>query len=454
MGLELEQAQHQGFSQKMVQSVNILGMSTQELAEYIKQMALENPLIDFSDERNGHKEEERIRKLEWLEELDEQNRVYYQYDKEDEENDAGINNVSEDTGESLGDFLKMQLLGKSYFSEEQGIFEYIIANLDVNGYFVLPVPEVAEKCGVSEERVQKCLRIMHTLEPVGVCAKNLQECLILQLKKQENSETGITIVKNYLDLLGKNQLHVIAQKMQIPLEKVAESAEQIRSLNPKPARGFDNGEWMHYIVPDITVVKFSDQFEILLNDYACPPVRLNRNYMNMLKSGCDKNVKEYLLHNVKRAEELQKCIAQRKSTLMELAKCILDVQQHFFRTGDKILKPFRMKDAAEQMGCHESTVSRAVKDKYLQCCWGVFPLSFFFQKSAGGQQDGGSMAAAKVKEMLKTLIDREEKEKPYSDQKLAEMLKEEGVDISRRTVVKYREEMMIPNSRERKIYGS
>lgn len=452
MGLELEQVQRQGISQKMVQSVNILEMSTQELSEYIKKIALENPLIDFSDEITGQKEEDRIRKLEWLEELDEQNRVYYQFDKEDEEDNAGINNLSENTGECLGDFLKMQLLGKRYFCQEQEIFEYIIDNLDMNGYFTVPVSEVAEKCGVSEERVEKCLSIMRTLEPAGVCAENLQECLILQLKRQQDSETGIAIVKNYLELMGKNQLHVIAQKMHLPLEEVVASAEQIRKLNPKPARGFDDGEWIHCIVPDITIVKFSGQFEILLNDYVCPSIRLNRNYRNMLKSDCDKQVREYLLHNMKRAEELQQCISQRKSTLMELAKCILNAQQHFFQTGDKGLRPFRMKDAAQQMGCHESTVSRAVKDKYLQCCWGVFPLSFFFQKSAGEQPDGRNMTAAEVKEMLKKLIDQEKKTKPYSDQNLAEMLKKEGMDISRRTVVKYREEMLIPNSRERKVY--
>ncbi len=453
MEVKLEQAQKQIISQKMIQSVNILQMSTQELSEYIKEVCLENPVIDFTDGEVNQKDEERIRKLEWLANLDEQNRSYYQYDRDDAENDTGINNVAGRMTERLEDILHMQLLAGKYSPKEQEIFDYIIDCLDSRGFFNVPVSEVAMVHGVSEEMAQNCINIMRHLEPVGVCAANVQECLLMQMEKREDcGEIDRAIVRDYMELLGKNQLHVIARNLKVEVSDVMEAAARIQELNPRPAQGFDNGELVRYVVPDITVVKFQDHFEILLNDYTCPVLQVNKDYLQMLKSDCDKDVKDYLFHKVKQAEEIQECIQRRSSTLMALAKCIVDVQRSFFMTGKNSLKPFRLQEAAEIIGCHESTVSRALKDKYLQCCWGVYPLSFFFPKSLGDQETGVGLAVLEVKDRLKQVIDQEDKSKPLSDQRIAEILKGQGVDISRRTVVKYREEMGIPNSRGRKNF--
>ncbi len=454
MSIRLEQTQKQTVSQKMIQSVSVLQMSTQELADYIKEVTLENPVLDFDERIPEDKEQERLKKLEWLASLDEQNRSYYQYDQDDAENDKGMNNVAGRTDERLEDVLRLQLLGKAYSEKEREVFEYIIQCLDSKGYFTVPAAEVAMVSGVSVEEAEACIAIMRDLEPAGVCAASMQDCLLKQMEKRKDcGNLEREIVANYMELLGKNQLQAIARILKVPLAEAVQAAGRIRELNPRPAQGFDNGDLMRYVMPDITVVKFRDGFEILLNDYTCPTLHINKEYMGMLKSECDQEVREYLSAKIRQAEELQACISRRSSTLLALAKCIVDVQKDFFIYGEKSVKPFRMTDAAERIGCHESTVSRALKDKYLQCCWGVYPLHYFFQKGLGQQGQGAEgIASLQIKQAMAEIIEGENKQEPYSDSSICELLKEQGVDISRRTVAKYREEMNIANCRGRKAY--
>ncbi len=454
MSIRLEQTQKQMVSQKLIQSVNILQMSTQELADYIKEATLENPVLDFDERMPEDKDQERLRKLEWLASLDEQNRSYYQYDRDDAEEEKGMNNVAGPTAERLEDALRLQLLGGAYSEKEMEVFEYIIQCLDSRGYFTVPALEVAEVNGVSEEKAEECIAVMRDLEPAGVCAASMQDCLQKQLEKRKDcGSLEREIVSGYMELLGKNQLQAIAKALKVPVTEVAQAAGRIRELNPRPAQGFDNGDLMRYVIPDITVVKFRDGFEILLNDYTCPTLHINKEYLGMLKSGCDQEVKEYLSAKIRQAEELQECIVRRSSTLLALARCIVDVQQDFFIRGEGFVKPFRLADAAERIGCHESTVSRALKDKHLQCCWGVYPLSYFFPKGVSQQGQGEeAIASLRIKQALVAIIEEEDKQRPYSDSRLSELLNGQGMDISRRTVAKYREEMNIANCRGRKAF--
>lgn len=452
MSFRLEQTQKQIVSQKMIQSVSILQMSTQELADHIKEITLENPVLDFDERVPEDKEQERLKKLEWLASLDEQNRSYYQYDHEDAENEKGMNNVAGSTTERLEDVLHLQLLGGMHTDKEQEIFEYIIQCLDSSGYFTISASEVAKANHVSIETAKRCIAVMRDLEPAGVCAASMQDCLLKQMEKRKDcGDLERKIVSEYMELLGKNQLPIIAKQLRAPLADIVQAAGRIRELNPRPAQGFDNGDLMRYVTPDITVVKFQDGFELLLNDYTCPTLQINQEYLGMLKSDCDPEVKEYLLAKVRQAEELQECISRRSSTLLALARCIVDVQRDFFVYGEKSVKPFRLMDAAERIGCHESTVSRALKDKYLQCCWGVYPLNYFFQKGLSQGQE--AIASLQIKQAIAEIVEKEDKQKPYSDSKLSELLREQGMDISRRTVAKYREEMMIANGRERKRFS-
>lgn len=446
----LEQSQRQVLSQQMIQSVEILQMSSQELSEFIKEQALENPVIEVEEQYPQNKEEERLKKLEWLSELDDENRFYYHLDKKAMD-PCDLNNISCHSGGNLKDVLIQQLIGEGYSDRELEVFKYIAECLDDRGYYTCPSGESASRLGISEEEVQYCLSVMKTLEPAGICAGSLRECLMLQLERVDY-ECGIEckIVENYLEQLGKNQLPQIAKELKVPLQRVMAASKRIRSLNPKPAQGYENGGISRFIVPDVTIVKFGDGLEILTNDYVYPAVRINKEYLKMLKEVSPGETKDYLWKKVQQAQLLQENIRRRNGTLINITRCILDMQQEFFVTGKKVLRPFTMTDAARQLDLSISTVSRAVNEKYLQCCFGLYPLSFFFAKGVNSKND--SVSAVEIRDQLNRLIDKEDKKKPYSDSALAGLLESKGLEISRRTVAKYREMMGIPDCRGRKEF--
>ncbi len=455
MGIQLEQSQKQILSQKMLQSVEILQMNAQELTEYIRELSLENPVMDIEEAAAEDKAKERVRKLEWLAGLDEQNRTYYQYDRRD--NEDYLNNIGSKEGETLKDALMLQLIGNDYSEFEMEVFGYIADSLNSSGYYTEGLEELVRRFGITEEEAAACLEVMKDLEPAGVCTGSLKECMTRQLDRLgEGYETERAIAENYLELLGKNQLPAIAKKMKISLDQVKRAAENIKKLNPRPAQGFDSGGMMRYIVPDVTIVKFQDRFEILQNSYAYPNIRVNQDYLKMLKTDCGKEVKDYLTGKIHQIEQVQEAIEKRGSTLLNLAKCLIEVQEEFFLYGQKSLRPFMMKEAAQRLSVHESTISRTVKGKYLQCSWGVYPFSYFFSRGlkqpAGNLQEKEDMSTVRIRQRLKELMEGEDKRAPYSDQQLKELLEQEGIVISRRTVVKYREAMGISNSRGRKEF--
>ena len=454
MDMQLTQAQRQVLSQRMIQSVNILQMSAQELTEYIKKVAMENPLVDLEEPEQESKDQERLKKLEWLANLDEQNRVYYR--REYEESDANdIMNIGSRDEETLADNLLSQLIGMGYTDEEYRVFEYIAQCLDSNGFYTGAPGELAERCQITAQKAEEMLEVMRNLEPAGVCAPDLVHCLLKQLEREgDKYQVEREIVAEYLELLGKNQLHVIAKKMHLSIERVKEAQMRIRSLNPKPSSGFSDREVLRYLTPDVTVVKLEGYFEVLVNDTACPVMQINQEYMKMLKGACPEEAKDYIMEKFRQVEQIQGCIMKRNNTLTRLTKCLVDNQKEFFMYGKGHLKPFKMKDAAEMLDVHESTISRTVKEKYLQCCWGIFPLGYFFSKGFNNGENSGNIATIQLKEQLKKIIDEEDKSKPLSDQKLMEKLAEQGVQISRRTVTKYRESMQIADCRGRKQYSS
>lgn len=452
MDIQLELSQSQILSPKLIQSLEILQMSSQEMIEYIKDMSMENPVVDLEEVPVEDKEQEYLKKLEWLATVDEQNRIYYRQETEDSDlND--IMNIGERMEETLKDNLMAQLIGKEYTKKEYKIFEYIADCIDTRGFFTEKIEFIAVNLNISIDMAQRCLDIMKNLEPMGVCSANLEECLLKQLEYEgEKVEVERQIVAEYLELLGKNQLHVIAKQMKLPLERVQKAKLKIQSLNPKPGCGFSSRDVLRYLTPDVTVVKLKDYFEVLVNDTSYPVLRVNQDYMRMLKTNCSKEAKHYILDKAKQIEQVQTCISKRNSTLLELGKCIVEAQQEFFLEGKGCLKPLRMKDAAETLGVHESTISRAVKEKYIQCCWGIYPLGYFFSKGFYQKEDEEKIATIQIKEKLKELIDEEDKKKTASDQKLSEQLSKCGIDISRRTVAKYRESMGIADCRGRKEF--
>lgn len=454
MRLLQTQTQKQILTEKMIQSVNILQMGVQDLTTFLTDVSMENPLVDIEAAKEADEKAERVKKLEWLDAHDEQNRVYYRDDSEDsDKNDIG--NLAESTHETLSDHLLSQLIGREYDDDDMRLFEYIALSLDNRGFYTGTAQDAASFCDLPVEKAQEALAVMRSLDPAGVCAENLSACLLKQLEKNGIDDTvASAIASSHLEALAKNRMQEIAKALSVSVSEAKRARDLIRSLNPTPASGFSDRRTLRYIRPDVTVVKLEGYFEILVNDRDYPSMRVNRDYLKMLKSDdTPQDVKDYLHEKLKQAEEIQAFLLRRNDTLSKLAHVLVEKQEPFFMSGAP-LKPLTMREAAEACGVHESTISRAVRDKYLQCWRGLYPLGFFFSRSLHGAsthaQDAGTVSVAQAKERISNLVGEEDPHRPYSDEKLKELLNVQGIPVSRRTVAKYREELRIPDSRARK----
>lgn len=463
MALELKQEQKQILSQKMIQSASILQMSAADLEEYLNEQSMENPVIDLIQKVPEESTEETAQKdaetYQWIQSHDEQNRYLYQK-IETTEDDLPEWNFDTRQAENLADSLWEQLLIKHIPAQDEEDIRAILESLDKRGYFSEALEDFLQYFHMDEERFSTLLQLVQTLEPAGVGARSLNECLCLQLERKGLlTPTLEKFVNFHLEKMAKNQLPAIAKELSIPLGQVKEYCQLIRTLDPKPGAYLGRVQRTHYINPDVIVVKFKGHLDILLNDSVYPDISLNTGYLQMYQSSSDKEVQDYLQKKISQAEWIRQCIAQRNATLFSVAREIVARQHDFFLEGISGLKPLRMADVANKLEIHESTVSRAVRMKYLQCTWGTFPLSYFFAKSTArsasldifGTSDEAS-TAAEIKTAIRKIIEGEDREKPYSDRALAQKLEEQGISISRRTIAKYREEENIPNASGRKKY--
>ncbi|WHH57586.1 RNA polymerase factor sigma-54 [Petroclostridium sp. X23] len=435
---------------QLQQFVKILQMGYQELNKFIEQQSLENPVIETEPNYEDMEHYEKLKKkLEWLEDSDEENRIYHQAP---EDKDDFQHTIVSNEQDSLEYHLLSQLELLSLSSAEYKIAKYLIQSLDQNGYLEMDVNEIAEIFKVNVEIVQNCLKIIQTFEPSGVGAQTLKECLLIQLKNKDIQNDQLSmLITHYLDELGKNKLHTIAKEMNITIDEVKKLYSIIKTLNPYPGNSFSSGQQVRYIKPDVIVVKFKDYYEVLLNDFAYPKMNISSYYKSMLTSANDNDTKSYISKKIEQASWIIKCIDQRNSTLLNVAKVIVEVQKKFFDVGPGHLVPMILKDVADLLSVHESTVSRTVNDKYLQCPWGIFELKYFF--SSGFNNDTqADMTSENIKIVIKEIIDNENKKKPFSDQKITDLLKQKGLSIARRTVAKYREEMNIPSASGRKEF--
>ena len=457
MELNLTQKQTQTLSPQMMQSMEILQMGSQELLEYIEEAVQENPVLEPEENYNRQDEFSVLRrKLEWLESTDPQNRYYHQQDTEEEDSPLKNYGTVEDEDENLYYYVLSQLkvLDLEPRVMEAGVF--LVESLNQNGWLDEPLEELAADFGCPAEVMERALAAVQSLEPAGVGARTLAECLKLQLiRRTPVDKLAVRIVEDYLDALSKSRYGLIARELKVSQEEVRASCDRIRALNPRPGTGFAARENLTYINPDIIVVSFPDHFELLSNDYYFPTLHISGYYSRLLKESDDGQVKEYLADKMRQAKWMVKAIEQRRSTLMACAECILELQEAFFHKGPGHLVPLSLADVAGRIGVHESTVSRAVKDKYIQCSMGVYPLSYFFSRglgspAAGRGEESASPDAAKA--LLKKLIAGEDKKKPLSDQKLCELMAAQGCPLSRRTVAKYRDELHIPSTTGRKQY--
>lgn len=456
MELDIHLKQTTSLSPQMLQSMKILQMGSQELLEYVETLIQENPALELEEPHKKQDEFNQLqKKLEWLESTDIQNRYYRCSPEEEDESGNSLEHCGLQTEEddNLYFYVLSQLRLMELPLRLRRAAAFIVESLDGNGYLDEDTEKLTRRLKLSAGETERALKLVQSLDPAGVGARNLQECLLLQLDRREgNWGLARRIISEYLPLVGKNKYTQIAKELGSSPEAVQTACELIRSLNPRPGSGFAARENLIYINPDLFVVNFSDHFELLLNDYFFPTLHISGYYRALMKETAEPEVRKYLTDKVKQAKWVVRSIEQRRGTLLRCAACILERQESFFRQGPGHLVPMSLADVASMLKIHESTVCRAVRDKYIQCSSGVYPMEYFFSRALGSTQPGsGCHCPDSAKAMIKRCIGGEDRKKPLSDQKISELLRrQEGLDISRRTVAKYRDELKIPNASERK----
>jgi RNA polymerase sigma-54 factor len=353
---------------------------------------------------------------------------------------------------SLEDHLIWQLQMSSLDHEQQRIGATIIYNLNDDGYLETPVTELAAQLEASVDAVEAVLKRIQRFDPPGVAARDLRECLLAQLQNLGMEESlSARIVRQHLDLLEKHRYGEIAKALGVGLDMVKEAARGIQSLEPKPGRDYGGSE-PAYIVPDVYIQKIGEDFVVTLNESAVPRLRLANYYQKVLNDGeVGADTKEYLQERLRSARWLVKSIYQRLQTIFKVANSIVKFQRPFFEHGVGHLRPLVLKDVAEDIGMHESTISRATANKYAHTPQGIFELKFFFTSGVKAT-DGEDVSAETVKEKIRTLVAGEGQDNPLSDQAIADILHDGQINIARRTVAKYRQALgILPSSRRKKL---
>ncbi|UOQ94610.1 RNA polymerase factor sigma-54 [Halobacillus shinanisalinarum] len=435
MKLELLQKQKMVMTPDLNQAITMLQYSTVEMEQFIQEQAMENPLIEL--EENNHE-------------------ISF---KEDVPISKSQSNFSSHHSEvNPLDYLKSEekgmwehLLQQAQFLDieetERTILRYLILNLDENGYLPLSTLEISQLLNVPEQEAISAIDLLQQLEPAGVGARGLKECLLLQLRTYHpNERMTEQVITDYLELVANNKWKEIASCFKISLEEVKSIVTLIQSLDPKPCADIYHVP-VRYQVPDIIIEKVKDKYTISLNDKFTPTINMNKQYTSYL--GQNNETSHYLKKHYQKYLWLVNSIEQRRATILKITEVMVDKQIDFLNNGTASLKPLTLKDVAEEIDVHESTVSRATKNKVIQTPKGTFELRMFFSSKLGKDEIGTS--TAKVKALLKQLVKNENKRKPLSDQKISAYFSDqEGVKVSRRTISKYREELNILSSSKRK----
>lgn len=441
MDVSIQQTQKLALTPQMEQSLSVLQMGTEELNQCIEEEVLSNPMLDYAKE--PEKKEVRRSQGEGI--------GYYSRKKtEDTDYQSYLNAIADEKSEDteLAEYLRMQLYTKKISPRRQKIGEYLIECLEESGYLKMDMDELAKGIGLSKEELEREIRFMQTLEPCGVFARDLKECLLLQVQGEEQTQRQARLlIEKYLDEIAQNKIPQISKQTGLTTAEITKTIQYIKEeLEPVPGRGYGCANRNEYIYPDITVKEDEKGYRIILNKEKVHTLELNREYLPMLGQVHSSEENKYLKEQYQKAKILIQNIGKREETLAAVAEAIVDWQRDFFDKGKAFLKPMNLLDIAQELDVHESTVSRAVRDKYLECRWGIFELKYFFSNKTS---DGNN---CNVLTCIQEIIRSENKQKPLSDAKIAEQLEKEGIRISRRTVTKYREQMQIPNTQMRKEY--
>ena len=475
MALELRQqlklSQQLIMTPQLQMAIKLLQLSRLELMDTIHQELEENPALEEaldSDMESGPENdadsapsetaevkevtiEEKINEdIDWSSFIDEYNTPgRTSYETERFESPGFEPFVSKKA--SLQDHLLWQLLMQGPTPDKERIGSLIAGNLDPDGYLVTPIEEIARVGDVPVETAETVLKLMQGFDPVGVCARNLSECLLIQTEYLGLENSLVTeIITSHLNHLENRNYKAITRALKATKEEIAAAINVIRSLEPRPGRQYSDEE-PQYITPDIYVYKLGDEFVITVNDDGLPKLRVNSYYRNAIKRGekIPDSAKDYVQEKMRSAAWLIRSIHQRQKTIYRVMESILRYQGDFFEKGIAHLKPMVLRDVAEDIGMHESTISRVTTNKYAHTPQGIFELKYFFNSSIR-RVNGDAIASASVQDKIRHIVESENPKRPLSDDKIAKILKEQNVDIARRTVAKYREIMRILPSSKRK----
>ena len=451
------------------QAIKLLPMSTLELSELLNQEMVENPMLEEVPteelqpvEASQEKQEEKPPDKEKADTWDDQDYEYFFGDYLDDgyrprtptevkELPPIENTLS--TAASLSDHLLWQLSMQTDEPLMRDIGEAIVGNLDDDGQLVATVEELAAMGPWPVEDVERTLAVVQTFDPIGVAARDLQECLLLQLRHRgEEGTPAEKIITEYMRLLQNHQVPELARKLGMSIDDLKQHIEIIRHLDPKPGSRYNPSQSQH-VIPDVYVVKAEDQYVVLLNEDGLPQLRISPVYRRLMDKSVAENTDEtraYVKDKFRSALWLIKSVEQRQKTIHKVATSIINFQRDFLEHGIEYLRPLVLRDVADDIGMHESTVSRVVTNKYMHTPQGVFEMKYFFHSGIASSY-GGAVSSVTIKQRIRKIIEQEDSKRPLSDSKIVNILQREGLDLARRTIAKYREELKIPTSNQRKV---
>jgi RNA polymerase sigma-54 factor len=473
--LELKLTQKLILTPQLQQAIKLLQLPHLELLQFLNQELIENPLLEESVDETS------------LEELTPEERDSLEIEEEREDVEAPLESLMNFTvdeyfeergsdGRDLGyfnpgtvvppsfeqfltkepdlyDHLLWQLRLSSGPENIKRVGEIIIGNIDENGYLRASVEEIIDEAKTQRETVENALSLIQSFDPPGIGARNITECLLLQLKALNLEGTLVEKIIIYnMEELEKKKYTQIAQQYNLSVKDIMAAVKIIEGLEPKPGRNFSRAS-TNYIVPDVYVIKTEDGYQIILNDDGLPRLKISSFYKKLLQknNAFPKEDKQFLIEKLRSAVGLLKSLDQRNRTIYRVTESLLGFQTEFFNKGIEYIKPLTLRDVASLLNMHESTISRVTSSKYLSCAHGIFSFRVLF--SSALQSGSGNVSSTSVKNIIKKIVIEEDSQRPLSDQHIAEMLNKSGIIIARRTVAKYREELKIPSQTQRRKFG-
>ncbi|EIH0489194.1 RNA polymerase factor sigma-54 [Escherichia coli] len=471
-GLQLRLSQQLAMTPQLQQAIRLLQLSTLELQQELQQALESNPLLEQIDTH----EEIDTRETQDSETLDTADALEQKEMPEDLPLDASWDTIytagtpsgtsgdyiddelpvyQGETTQTLQDYLMWQVELTPFSDTDRAIATSIVDAVDETGYLTVPLEDILESIGDEEidiDEVEAVLKRIQRFDPVGVAAKDLRDCLLIQLSQFDKTtpwlEEARLIISDHLDLLANHDFRTLMRVTRLKEDVLKEAVNLIQSLDPRPGQSIQTGE-PEYVIPDVLVRKHNGHWTVELNSDSIPRLQINQHYASMCNNARNDGDSQFIRSNLQDAKWLIKSLESRNDTLLRVSRCIVEQQQAFFEQGEEYMKPMVLADIAQAVEMHESTISRVTTQKYLHSPRGIFELKYFFSSHVN-TEGGGEASSTAIRALVKKLIAAENPAKPLSDSKLTSLLSEQGIMVARRTVAKYRESLSIPPSNQRK----